>query len=72
MTFVPGMELSCRLDGRSLHLLAYLFDPAHPGLAAETASIRDDRVRRARAIVAKLAALQGSGVFPTYPVVSGM
>ena len=61
LTLVPGMELSCRLDGRSLHLLAYLFDPAHPGLAAETASIRDDRVRRARAMVAKLAAL-GAGV----------
>ncbi len=61
LTFVPGMELSCHLDGRSLHLLAYLFDPAHPGLAAETASIRDDRVRRARAMVAKLAAL-GAGV----------
>ena len=38
LTFVPGMELSCHLDGRSLHLLAYLFDPAHPGLAAETAT----------------------------------
>ena len=61
LTFVPGMELSCRLDGRSLHLLAYLFDPAHPGLTAETASIREDRVRRARAMVAKLAAL-GAGV----------
>ena len=61
LTFVPGMELSCRLNGRSLHLLAYLFDPAHPGLAAETASIRDDRVRRARAMVAKLATL-GAGV----------
>ena len=61
LTFVPGMELSCHLDGRSLHLLAYLFDPAHPGLAAETASIRDDRVRRARAMVAKLATL-GAGV----------
>jgi 3',5'-nucleoside bisphosphate phosphatase len=61
LTFVPGMELSCQLAGRSLHLLAYLFDPAHPGLAAETASIRDDRVRRARAMVAKLTAL-GAGV----------
>ena len=58
---IPGMELSCRLDGRSLHLLAYLFDPAHPGLAGELASIRGDRVRRARAMVAKLGAL-GTGV----------
>ena len=61
LTLVPGMELSCRLDGRSLHLLAYLFDPAHPGLAAEVSAIRGDRVRRARAMVAKLAAL-GAGV----------
>jgi len=27
------MELSCRLDGRSLHLLAYVFDPDQPDLA---------------------------------------
>jgi predicted metal-dependent phosphoesterase TrpH len=61
LTLVPGMELSCNLDDRSLHLLAYLFDPAHPRLAAETRKIRDDRVRRARAMVGKLAAL-GTGV----------
>ncbi|HEY4462376.1 MAG TPA: PHP domain-containing protein [Streptosporangiaceae bacterium] len=57
LTLVPGMELSCQLDGRSLHLLAYLFDPAHPGLAAEGVKIRGDRVRRAQVMVAKLAAL---------------
>ena len=61
LTLVPGMELSCHLHGRSLHLLAYLFDPAHPGLAAEVSAIRGDRVRRARTMVAKLAAL-GAGV----------
>ena len=37
LTLVPGMELSCRLDGHSLHVLAYLFDPAEPELAAELA-----------------------------------
>jgi 3',5'-nucleoside bisphosphate phosphatase len=58
---VPGMELSCRLDSRSVHLLGYLFDPADPGLAAETARIREDRLRRARAIVERLADL-GTGV----------
>jgi 3',5'-nucleoside bisphosphate phosphatase len=57
LTLVPGMELSCHAGGRSLHLLAYLFDPAHPGLAAERARIQHDRVRRARAMVDKLAAL---------------
>ncbi|MGH3202784.1 MAG: PHP domain-containing protein [Streptosporangiaceae bacterium] len=54
LTLVPGMELSCRLDGRSLHLLAYLFDPDDPELAAQTQRIRDDRVLRARAMVDRL------------------
>jgi predicted metal-dependent phosphoesterase TrpH len=57
VTLLPGIELSGRLDGRSLHLLAYLFDPDQPELAAELARIRDDRVLRARAMVDKLAGL---------------
>jgi 3',5'-nucleoside bisphosphate phosphatase len=61
LTFVPGMELSCRLDGHSVHMLAYLFDPANPALAGECDRIRTDRVRRAEAMVAKLADL-GTGV----------
>ena len=54
---LPGMELSGRLDGRSLHMLAYLFDADQPELSAELARIRDDRVLRARAMVDKLAGL---------------
>jgi hypothetical protein len=54
---VPGMELSCLLSGRSVHLLGYLFDPDHAELAAELARIRDDRVLRARAMVDRLAGL---------------
>jgi 3',5'-nucleoside bisphosphate phosphatase len=57
LIMVPGMELSCRLDDRSMHLLAYLFDPDEPELAAETRRIRDDRVLRARAMVDRLAGL---------------
>src|SRR5579862_775972 len=57
LTLIPGMELSCRLGRNSVHLLAYLFDPDQPELAAETRRIRDDRVLRARAMVAKLAGL---------------
>ena len=57
VALLPGMELSCRLDGRSLHMLAYLFDPGQPILAAELARIRDDRVLRARAMVDRLADL---------------
>jgi predicted metal-dependent phosphoesterase TrpH len=51
------MELSCRLQGHSVHLLAYLFDPGDAELTAELARIRDDRVRRARAMVRRLADL---------------
>ena len=57
VTLLPGMELSGRLDGRSLHMLAYLFDAGQPELAAELTRIRDDRVLRARAMVDKLAGL---------------
>jgi 3',5'-nucleoside bisphosphate phosphatase len=57
LTLLPGMELSAKLDDRSVHLLAYLFDPDQPELAAELARIRDDRVIRARTMVDKLAAL---------------
>jgi predicted metal-dependent phosphoesterase TrpH len=60
LVFVPGMELSCELDGRSVHLLAYLFDPEHAELAAETARIRDDRVLRARAMVRRINELGAS------------
>ncbi|HZB20339.1 MAG TPA: PHP domain-containing protein [Blastococcus sp.] len=66
LTVVPGMELSCRWfpDDQppiSVHLLAYLFDPTHPGFAAERARLRDERLERGERIVAALA---GAG----YPV----
>ncbi|WP_030264131.1 PHP domain-containing protein [Streptomyces violens] len=61
LTLVTGAELSCRLpardgsgDGISLHMLAYLFDPEEPELARERELVRDDRVPRARGMVAKL------------------
>ena len=57
LTMLPGMELSCRLEGHSVHLLAYLFDPADERLAGEMAEIRESRLHRARAMVNKLSAL---------------
>ncbi|MER0482486.1 PHP domain-containing protein [Streptomyces sp. Edi2] len=54
LTLVTGAELSCRLDGVSLHMLAYLFDPDEPELARERELVRDDRVPRAQGMVAKL------------------
>lgn len=61
LALVPGIELSCKEDDRSLHLLGYLFDPGEPVLAAELARIRDDRVIRARGMVERLNEL-GAGV----------
>ncbi|MFI6687230.1 PHP domain-containing protein [Streptomyces sp. NPDC050485] len=54
LTLVTGAELSCRIDGVGLHMLAYLFDPEEPELARERELVRDDRVPRARGMVAKL------------------
>jgi predicted metal-dependent phosphoesterase TrpH len=61
LTVVPGMELSARwfpAEGRpvSVHLLAYLFDPDHPELAAERRRLREERLDRGQRIVAALAA----------------
>ncbi|QOV35791.1 PHP domain-containing protein [Streptomyces ferrugineus] len=57
LTLVTGAELSCRIDGVSMHMLAYLFDPEEPALLAERELVRDDRVPRAKGMVAKLNAL---------------
>ncbi|HUN38535.1 MAG TPA: PHP domain-containing protein [Trebonia sp.] len=59
LTLVPAMELSCTTDDergqqRSVHLLAFLFDPGYPALGRETERIRDDRVYRAKGMVARL------------------
>ncbi|WP_406421892.1 PHP domain-containing protein [Streptomyces sp. NBC_00873] len=54
LTLVTGAELSCRIDGVGLHILAYLFDPDEPELARERELVRDDRVPRAQTMVRKL------------------
>src|SRR6266487_457461 len=57
LRLLPGMELSCRYAGHSVHLLAYLFDPQHRELAAQCLAIRQGRQQRAAAMVERLAAL---------------
>ncbi|WP_374775693.1 PHP domain-containing protein [Streptomyces sp. NBC_01310] len=57
LTLVTGAELSCRLDGVGVHMLAYLFDPEEPELARERELVRDDRTPRAQSMVGKLQAL---------------
>jgi 3',5'-nucleoside bisphosphate phosphatase len=56
LSLIRGAEISCSHDGVSLHLLAYAFDPGQQGLVTEMALALDDRLPRAKAIVAKLAA----------------
>jgi predicted metal-dependent phosphoesterase TrpH len=60
LRLVRGAELSCRWHGAeppiALHLLAYLFDPAEPRLAADLTRLRTDREQRAQRIVARLRA----------------
>jgi 3',5'-nucleoside bisphosphate phosphatase len=69
LALLPGMELSCRLEGHSVHLLGYLFDPGHQELASECARIRESRLHRAQAMVERLAEL---GVPVTWDQVSAM
>lgn len=56
LRLLPGVEISCAMDGVSLHLLAYGADTSHPELATELARCRDDRVPRAQEMVRRLAA----------------
>jgi predicted metal-dependent phosphoesterase TrpH len=69
LALLPGMELSCRLEGHSVHLLGYLFDPGHQELASECARIRESRLDRAQAMVERLAEL---GVPVTWDQVSAI
>jgi predicted metal-dependent phosphoesterase TrpH len=70
LALVRGAELSCRWFGGDrpipLHMLAYLFDPAEPQLAAELTRVRADRETRAEQIVGRLRA---DGVAITWPEV---
>jgi predicted metal-dependent phosphoesterase TrpH len=59
VTLIRGAELSCSAGAVDLHMLGYLFDPQAAELRQEMDWARDDRVPRARAIVANLV---GAGV----------
>jgi predicted metal-dependent phosphoesterase TrpH len=69
LALAAGLELSCRLAGRSVHLLAYGTDPADPGLAAECTAIVEARLSRGRRMVERLREL---GVAITWPQVEAL
>ena len=62
MRLVRGAEFSCvSPTGRderdvAVHLLGYLFDPAHEAIRTEQSRLREERVQRLRAMTGKMAA----------------
>jgi predicted metal-dependent phosphoesterase TrpH len=69
LELLTGMELSCRRDGHSVHMLAYGVDPANAELAAECAAIVEARAGRARGMVGRLREL---GVDVSWPQVEAL
>lgn len=53
---VRGMEISCQRDHRSVHLLAYLFDPDDADLLGEIEHARSSRLTRMDRMVERMAA----------------
>lgn len=53
---VVGAEVSCRLGGKSVHMLAYLCDPTDPELVATLRRVRDGRNARVPVILERLRA----------------
>jgi 3',5'-nucleoside bisphosphate phosphatase len=56
VSVIPGIEISTDRRGQSIHLLAYLPDPADPDLAAELRQARESRDLRLDRMVGLLAA----------------
>src|SRR5690242_19349871 len=54
---ITGIEFGCDMPHGEVHMLGYLFDAEHPALRARLAWLREGRVERGRAMVAKLNAL---------------
>jgi len=57
LTLVRGIELSCKMAGHPVHLLAYLPDPTYGPLADELERILDGRNTRLRPTIDKLRAI---------------
>lgn len=55
VVLVPGIEISTKVNGISVHLLGYLIDPQAPGLLTEIERARESRRGRAARMVELLA-----------------
>jgi 3',5'-nucleoside bisphosphate phosphatase len=54
MRFVPGIELSARMEGGTLHIVGLFIDHAHPAMTAFLEEVLRMRVERNARLVAKL------------------
>jgi 3',5'-nucleoside bisphosphate phosphatase len=57
LRFVPGIELSCFLDGQEIHVLGHFVDPTHPALKRFEDLLAVNRRERMGKIIALLAGL---------------
>ncbi|HHW15211.1 MAG TPA: PHP domain-containing protein [Firmicutes bacterium] len=57
VTVIPGIELTTDTDECEVHVLGLHIDRAHPALVARLEAIREERIARAQAMVAKLQSL---------------
>jgi len=55
--FVPGIEITAAWQGKDIHVLGYFLDHRSPELLAFLDTQRADRIRRARLVAERLAAL---------------
>lgn len=57
LTFIPGIEVSTRFRGRSVHMLAYWINPSeNTALAHRLHAVRESRRKRAQKMVERIAA----------------
>jgi hypothetical protein len=66
IALVRGIEITCREDSLSIHLLGYLTDPEDQALMAELAKARESRATRLERMVERMAE---GGIPITYPEV---
>src|SRR4051812_15632416 len=61
LRLVPGIELSCELHGREVHVLGHFLDPRSPGVGRITEQMLDERRLRMERMVerARVAGLSG-------------
>lgn len=71
MQIIPGAELSCRIEGREAHILAYGIDPGDDSFQAALARFGEQRAVRAAEMVSRLNTLGLELEFEEVETISG-